>query len=323
MRFYAVRTDAIQQTHRALQQMEQRRRGSSRPSRALRVAQLYGHLQCRAKGGCEVQLGLRELATSWHLQPRELRADLQDLEAIGWLTYRSGPAGMRIQLAEPAMEGSAPAVPERTGLSAETPRVEAPKPSASGEPDSPDESLIAQFAAVYNRHRPGSWPAYSPRGSALTVRLRRAIAHAGSAEAFWRCLEQALSGMPPFWRRTYPQGRSGAQCAAGLFCVDRHCAGLGVEFWHVFAWAQASGVGVASAANGSGNPGDAALPQAEHDFARANRLLLWDGHLWRGQGVEALKLERSEKRRLAELLEAAGQGIPGAAAEQYAGPAEA
>ncbi|WP_411871933.1 hypothetical protein [Vulcanococcus limneticus] len=300
MRFYAVCTEAIEHTHRALQQLEQRRQGSSRPSRALRVAQLYGHLQCRARDGAAVQLGLRDLAAAWHLQPRELRADLKDLQAIGWLHYSSGPAGLRIQLTEPApVAAAASHLPE-------TSAVEASNEAA--------QNLIDQFAACYNRQRPASWPAYSPRGSALAARLRRAIAHAGGPETFWPLLTQALAGMPEFWRTTYPQGRSGADCASVLFSADRHAAGLGVEFWHVFCWSGAPGI-VAGGGVGA-DVGHAPGPQ-ESDFRRACRLFAWGDHAWRGQGMEAFALPDSEKQRLTELLEAAGLGEHGQAARQF------
>lgn len=64
MRFYAVCTEAIRHTHRALAQLDHRRRGSLQPARTMRVATLYGHLQCRARGTGEVQLLLDELAAS-------------------------------------------------------------------------------------------------------------------------------------------------------------------------------------------------------------------------------------------------------------------
>ena len=76
----------------------------------------------------------------------------------------------------------------------------------------------------------------------------------------------------------------------------------------MFTWAALAGQGAAAAEEA----------EPETDLQRADRLLLWDGHHWRGQGEEALYLPRSEKQRLAEVLEAAGQGIPGAAARQYA-----
>ena len=37
MRFYAVSTEAIQHTHRALAQLDHRRRGSLQPARTMRV----------------------------------------------------------------------------------------------------------------------------------------------------------------------------------------------------------------------------------------------------------------------------------------------
>lgn len=330
MRFYAVRTEAIHQTHLALQQLEQGRRGSASPSRAMRVAQLYGHLQCRANGEQTVQVALRDLAAAWHLQPRLLRTDLRDLQALGWLHFSSGPHGTLIRLQNPdgyseqrihsqssshgprlsgAVDG-APDAESAPAAAAQLPAVSAPQPLVATEPA---QGLIDQFAENYNRQRPASWPAYSPRGSALAARLRRAIAHAGSAETFWPVLTQALVGMPEFWRTTYPQGRSGADCAAVLFSADRHAAGLGVEFWHVFCWGTTespAGVGVGAAV------GRAPGPQ-ESDFRRACRLFAWGDHAWRGQGMEAFALPDSEKQRLTELLEAAGLGEHGQAARQF------
>ncbi len=67
MRFYALSTEGIDRTYRALQQHQRDLRGSTGASRCLRVAQLYGHLQFRARDGREVQLVLRDLAAAWHL----------------------------------------------------------------------------------------------------------------------------------------------------------------------------------------------------------------------------------------------------------------
>lgn len=103
MRFYAVCTDAIELTHEALQRVPTTRQGSRRPSRSLRVAQLYGHLQCRAREGKPIQVGIRGLAQKWHLQPRELRADLNDLQAMGWLSFEGGLNGTIIQLHGPGV----------------------------------------------------------------------------------------------------------------------------------------------------------------------------------------------------------------------------
>ena len=58
----------------------------------------------------------------------------------------------------------------------------------------------------------------------------------------------------------------------------------------------------------------------ESDLTKANRLLFWNRDNWHGRGIEAAKLDRCEKQRLAELLEAQGEGIPGSAAEQLSQP---
>jgi hypothetical protein len=284
MRFYAVRPEAVELTHRALQSLQQTRKGSSLPSRALRVATLYGHLQCRAGDDSEVQVGMRELAAAWHLQPREVRADLQDLEALGWLRYSSGSAGLRIRLQAVQSAGADEA-------------MESP----------PAAALLDRFCALYNQHRPTAWPAYSPRGSALAGRLQRAVRHAGDEQAFWGVMRRALAAMPDFWRTTYPQGRSGAECAAVLLSADRNAAGLGVEFWHVFCW------GATATGSSDGSP-------PASDLERARQLLYWHGDHWHGRCIEAAKLALGEKQRLAELLEAAGDGVRGKAAVQFSQP---
>ena len=337
MRFYAVRTEAIELTHQALRQLDQRRQGSRRPSRALRVATLYGHLQCRARDGVVQKLGCRQLASAWHLHPRELRADLQDLAAIGWLTYSASSAGLCIRLKEPLLgvdgdrdaapaEAPVPATPAAAPAAEEshgTGQPAAPAPSADtpepASPSTPDQALMARFAEVYNQHRPQAWPAYSPRGTALAPRLRRAIRHAGGAEAFWPLLARALRSMPEFWRVTYPQGRTGADCAAALLSADRKAAGLGVEFWHVVAWGAYTPLSNSSIGGNTPAAGDNAAAAMHHpDYRRACRLLSWDGHSWLGVGMKAFDLPAPEKQRLAELLEAAGFGIPGQAARQFA-----
>ena len=283
MQFFCVRTQAIQQTHQALLQLQGRRRGSSKPSRALRVASLFGHLQWRARPTGVVSFAIRELAEAWHLQPRLLRDDLADLQAMGWLSYSTGPQGTRAQL-----HRQTEAVPAQRTVTSD---------------------LVEQFAAIYNRHRPGSWPAYQPKGAVLLPRLQRAIRYAGSAESLWQQSAAALSAMPGFWRDTYPKGRSGSDCIAALLSADRKAAGLGPEFWHVFTW-------------GAGACEHEPSPGGDPDLERARRLFLWDGHQWRGQGVEALKLQPSEKQRLIERLEAEGHGPTGSAALQFQQPAE-
>ena len=345
MRFYATRTEAIQKTYSALQLLNQRRKGSLNPSRAIRVATLYGHLQCRADpGGC-VQLALRELATAWHLQPRLLREDLADLQAIGWLTYSGDAFGTQVQLQEVVEPQAHDLEPlqgtkvqaDQTIADAPSSEQEAaqhlplpgepigpePSPEPSIEPEStpPQRQLIAQFAAIYNQHKPGSWPTYTPTGTVLGSRLRQAIRHAGGVEAFELVLIRALRAMPEFWRSEYPQERSGAHCAGVLLKVDRGSEGRGVEHWHVFVWGAYSGRLNGGIGGNTPGVGQGVAPGTqESDLTKANRLLFWNRDHWHGRGIEAAKLDRCEKQRLAELLEAQGEGRPGSAAEQFSQP---
>lgn len=197
MRFYAVCTDAIELTHEALQRVPTTRQGSRRPSRSLRVAQLYGHLQCRAREGKPIQVGIRGLAQKWHLQPRELRADLNDLQAMGWLSFQGGLNGTIIQLRGPGVV-SAPKAhqtdpePEEDWLGEEMPwEVEHSTELA----DTP-QALVTRFAENYNWMRPEGWGFYQPEAndsSNLGGRLEQTIRHAGGAEVFWKQLQKALS----------------------------------------------------------------------------------------------------------------------------------
>ncbi|WP_010316414.1 hypothetical protein [Synechococcus sp. CB0205] len=344
MRFYAVSTEAVDLTYRALQQLDRGRTGSRRPSRALRVATLFGHLQFRARGGSSVQVGCRQLAEAWHLHPREIRADLLDLEAIGWLSFTSSTTGLCIRLHEP--QGPCGRGDQRGDVAASdacTPEPQTAEvkqdqvlqtqqaitagpsePSAQPESTAPKSPLIAQFTATYNQHKPQSWPAYHPTGSALVSKLQKAIRHAGGAEAFWSVLISALRRVPDFWRVTYPQGRSGSDCAMALLSADRKAAGLGVEFWHVFCWGASDSATYTqrlTSAIGGNTPGvgqKRPAPAFHPDHLRACELLLWDGHEWKGKGMAGRELPASEKQHLAEVLEAAGFGTPGKAAEQFA-----
>jgi len=266
------------------------------------------------------------------------------------LSYTSGPLGLSIRLNEPD-ERLDPG-DEGADLEALNDSPVEPTPSRSLEPASaiaqpgvmpqvvsepsaepkraPLQSpLIAQFAATYNQHKPQSWPVYAPTGTALAGLLHKAIRHAGGAEAFWSVLIQALRSMPEFWRNTYPQGRSGADCAMALLSADRKAAGLGAEFWHVFCWGNQGQMAVSTAPYtgrlsggiGGNTPqvGSGHMAAIHHpDFVRAQKLLVWGDHAWRCQGMEAFDLPASEKQRLAELLEAAGLGEPGHAATQFA-----
>ena len=344
MQFFCIRNEAIRQTHRALQTLREQRQGSLRPGRVLRVAQLYGYLQWRSRGNRDVRVTLRDLGAAWFVQPRLLKSDLDDLQALGWLRFCSDAKGTTVRLASggldsdtdepdreelampeplPAMESVAeiPTVAEEQASSVVHPRVinKAPtEPSAEPEPRPAMNQLISQFTATYNQHKPQSWPAYKPTGTALASRLQRAIRHAGGTEAFWTALIRALRSMPEFWRVTYPQGRSGVDCAMALLSADRKAAGLGVEFWHVFVWgavAQRHSDGIRGNTPGVGQHRSAAMHHPDH--LRACRLLAWDGHQWLGRGIEAATLPVSELQRLAELLEGAGFGRPGHAAQQY------
>jgi len=153
------------------------------------------------------------------VQPRELRADLNDLQSLGWLSFTTDRHGTTIQLREPG--------------EAEQPQEEKPASGAATEgmepfqvknTASPDRALIHQFSAIYNLHRPSTWPSHEPSDSPSLGRLvQQAIDRAGSREAFWSVLKQALKVMPAFWRTTYRQGRSGADCARALFRCDQSC----------------------------------------------------------------------------------------------------
>ncbi|MFM7266705.1 MAG: hypothetical protein ACKOZW_14165, partial [Cyanobium sp.] len=193
-----------------------------------------------------------------------------------------------------------------------------------------DRALLDQLSGLYNQHRPPSWPAYQPRGTALLGRIDQALRHAGGPDALAAAFRAALTAMPSFWRTTYPQGRSGAECFSALFQADRANAALGVEFWHLFHWSQAgaggaspqeSGTVAGAARHGVGGEGPGGAPAEEAErMARAGRLLVWDAGFWRAQGREALHLSQAEKRDLARLLEAHGIGIPGSADRQFPVP---
>ena len=71
------------------------------PTRALRIAQLFGHLQLRSAGRSSVVVALSELAATWRFQPRLLRQDLALLQALGWLSARGTTRGTVISLSGP------------------------------------------------------------------------------------------------------------------------------------------------------------------------------------------------------------------------------
>ncbi len=379
LQFFAVHSEALATTHDALQ-----RHASAHglrppgPTRALRIAQLFGHLQLRSAGRSSVVVALSELAATWRFQPRQLRQDLALLQALGWLSARGTTRGTVISLSgpepadradgQPAQGFPEPAAPHPAKTEPAAPCAAQPEPEASrtappapvapraAQPDptaqsvpataprpatpvsspSPPEKpaaskaddsrdLLQRLAGLYNQHRPSTWPAYQPRGNGLGTKLRQALRQAGSADALADTLTAALQSMPPFWRTTYPQGRSGSECMAALFSTDRGCAGLGVEFWHLFSWAQAALDCSADSGGDWSDPDTSERPAmaAGHpgdELNRARRLFLWDSGVWRGQGREALLLSQQQKRELALLLEASGEGIPGTAEQQFLDP---
>jgi hypothetical protein len=180
--------------------------------------------------------------------------------------------------------------------------------------------LLADLLVCFKRGCPAEWAA--PQRLSLTrgrsARLRRALEHAGGTAALMARLEQALAQVPPWFRRTYPLLPDGSRRPSHqffdlLFRATGAERDAGPEAWHLFAWSESTQALPRPEAAASGS---ATNPELE----RALALLAWDGHHWRGQGVEALQLSRDEKRRLAERLEAAGYGQRGAAARQYGEP---
>jgi len=136
-------------------------------------------------------------------------------------------------------------------------------------------------------------------------------------------MEWALAQVPPWFRSTYPQLPDGSRRPSHqffdlLFRAAAHERDAGPEAWHLFAWSESPPGPPCTAEPRPETAGSG--PAADPELARAMALLAWDGHHWRGQGVEALQLSRSEKRQLAERLEEAGYGQKGSAARQYAEP---
>jgi hypothetical protein len=192
---------------------------------------------------------------------------------------------------------------------------------ASGESNS--DPLLAQLLACFQRHCPPEWS--TPQRLSLTggrrARLRRALEHAGGTQELLARLERALVQVPPWFRSTYPQLPDGSRRPSHqffdlLFRAAAHERDAGPEAWHLFAWSESP---PSPARAGDPRP-EAAGSGLAAELEQALALLAWDGHHWRGQGVEALQLSRSEKRRLAERLEEAGYGQKGTAARQYAEP---
>jgi hypothetical protein len=108
LQFFAVHSEALAFTHDALQahakSLGLRAPG---PTHALRIAQLYGHIQLRAAGRPVVSLAVCELAACWRLQPRQLRQDLALLQELGWLTATGTSRGTVIALHPPEASSDA------------------------------------------------------------------------------------------------------------------------------------------------------------------------------------------------------------------------
>jgi hypothetical protein len=85
------------------------------------------------------------------VQPRELRADLNDLQSLGWLSFTTDMHGTTIQLAQP--ENAEQLQEEQQASGAATQRVEPFQVKNAG---STDLALIHQFSAIYNLHRPST-----------------------------------------------------------------------------------------------------------------------------------------------------------------------
>jgi hypothetical protein len=201
-------------------------------------------------------------------------------------------------------------------ISRPTPEAVAPKASAAAE-------LLSAVLAIYRSHKPAEWPA--PGALTLTsgrrARLQKALAHAGSPEALLQRLRTALEQVPPWFRRTYPQRPDGSRRPAHqfvdlLFRATASESDCGPEAWHLFAWSEAGARGPGQTGGMDGTAQGHSAP--ETDLQKAQRLFLWDSGVWRAQGREALLLSIHEKRELALLLEAHGQGIPGTAERQFA-----
>jgi hypothetical protein len=321
LQFFAVHSDALAFTHDSLRRhAQQTGTRPPGPTRALRIAQLYGHLQVRGAGRRAFSLPLGELAASWRLQPRQLRQDLALLQELGWLEARGTSRGTQITLHNPEPAASPSSHPPPAAAS-DTP-TSTPPPARPHRPhqdrSAAEPALLEALVALYNQHRPPSWSAYQPRGTALLGRIRQALRHAGDSQRLQQAFLDALQAMPPFWRDTYPQGRSGAECFSALFQSDRSCAALGVDYWHLFRWsAQRAEAGAGQGSTGEVSPAGDSGPPPEEPLARARRLLVWDAGLWRGLGREALRLSAADKRELARLLEDHGIGIPGSADRQF------
>jgi hypothetical protein len=208
---------------------------------------------------------------------------------------------------------------------------------------SPETSaaLLDCLLEAYRASKPAEWP--SPSALTLTPgrkgKLQAALRYAGGTDALVRRVEAALAHVPPWYRATYPVRPDGSRRPAHqffdvLFRATGDEREGGLEAWHVFSWSEAGSreplaptgdrSGSSGGRRGGGLTGTGAPAETppETDLERARRLFIWDTPSWRLRAIEAFELPMSERRRLIGLLEALGDGYPGAAAFQFPDPKE-
>ena len=242
----------------------------------------------------------------------------------------AGPASARAAGHGPAIASHRPTTANHGPVTAEpalSPKETAASPETSA-------ALLDRLLEAYRASKPAEWP--SPSALTLTPgrkgKLQAALRYAGGTDALVRRVEAALAHVPPWYRATYPVRPDGSpRPAHQFFDVLFRATGDeregGLEAWHVFAWSEAgsreplASAGDRSPGSGAGS-GAPAEPPPETDLERARRLFIWDSPSWRLRAIEAFELPMSERRRLIGLLEALGDGYPGAAAYQFPDPPE-
>jgi hypothetical protein len=148
LQFFAVHSEALATTHDALQRHASRHGlRPPGPTRALRIAQLYGHLQLRASGRSSLVLAVSELAACWRFQPRQLRQDLALLQALGWLSARGTTRGTVISLSGPERADSVSGDHEADSHSPEPEREECSGQSRLGGDSERDDRNPAPLSA--------------------------------------------------------------------------------------------------------------------------------------------------------------------------------
>jgi hypothetical protein len=197
-------------------------------------------------------------------------------------------------------------------------------------------ALLDRLLATFRDAAPPEWPAPERLTASRERRSRllQALEHAGSAEALERRLRAALGAVPTWFRHTYPVRPDGSRRPAYQFfdlllrasAAERDC---GVEAWHLFAWSEGVlGHGAPPATPGAGSPspdhqaigGGSSTGPERQDLEIARRWFSWGAGQWSIRDIRAFKVGAAEQRRLTGLLEAAGLGIPGTGALQFADP---